>query len=300
MATQDNDYDVTSLRSAERLLVAHPDRLLVVTDKEDALSDLYVLASNGVWQRGDVTLREWMGEIADELKVNAVVHDRLDGRALNAVLLRLRRLAEPDTLDPIRKQAATALRRLIARGEMYPREVKTCLDTDLDDDLRYLGTKTGVVDLYTGKLLPPAEAREHLVTWQTPVGFNPTATHPDVGRLFAHLSEELRTWFWRALGFHLLGAPSRRFYVVEGPKGGGKSTLANALEATLGPYASRPQDSALEAPPRQRRAQPGNREDDLATPIRAVRRTDHQKGVRSAGEALLWGRFPDAAQTPRA
>ena len=247
-AARDDDYSATSLRNAEKLLLAHPDRLLVVTDSQDALSDLYVLGENGVWQRGDVTLREWMGEMADELKIKAVIHDQLDGRELSAVLQRIRRLAEPETLKPIREQAATALRRLINRGDLQPGDVTTCLNTDLDADLRYLGALNGVVDLHTGKRLPPAEGRLHLVTWQTPVAFDPMVIHKDVDRLFGHLPVELRIWWWAVLGYHLLGSPSRRFYVVEGPKGGGKSTLANALEAVLGPYASRPQDTALEAP----------------------------------------------------
>lgn len=247
-AARDDDYDVTSLRSAERLLLAHPDRLLVVTDSQNALSDLYVLAENGVWQRGDVILRGWMGELADELRIKAVVHDKLDGSPLNSVLQRIRRLAEPDTLKPIREQAATALQRLIHRGELSPGDVTTCLDTDLDADMRYLGTPTGVVDLHTATRLSPAEGRHHLVTLQTPVAFEPEATHEDVDRLFGHLPEVLQKWFWDVMGYHLLGYPSRRFYVVEGPKGGGKSTLANALEAVLGSYASRPQDTALEAP----------------------------------------------------
>ena len=242
-----DDYEATSLRNAERLLMAHPDRLLVVTDSQDALSDLYVLGQNGVWQRGDVTLREWMGELADTLKIKAVVEDKLDGKELNAVTLRISRLAEPATLAPIREQAATALRRLIDRGDLQEGQITTCLDTDLDGDLRYLGALNGVIDLYTGKLLSPAEGRRHLVTWQTPVGFDPTATHKDVDRLFGHLPEVLRSWWWAVLGYHLLGAPTRRFYIVEGPKGGGKSTLANALEAALGSYASRPQDTALQA-----------------------------------------------------
>ena len=247
-AAQDDDYSATSLRNAEKLLLAHPDRLLVVTDSQDALSDLYVLGENGVWRRGDVTLREWMGEMADVLKVKAVFHDQLDGKELSAVLQRIRRLAEPATLVPIREQAATALRRLLNRGELQRGDVTTCLDTDLDDDLRYLGTPNGVVDLHIGKLLPLAEGRRHLVTWQTPVAYDPAATHKDVDLLFGHLPEVLRIWWWAVLGYHLLGSPTRRFYVVEGPKGGGKSTLANALEAVLGPYASRPQDTALEAP----------------------------------------------------
>ena len=247
-AAQDDDYSATSLRNAEKLLLDHPDRLLVVTDSQDALSDLYVLGENGVWRRGDVTLREWMGQMADDLKIKAVIRDQLDGRELSAVLQRIRRLAEPATLEPIREQAATALRRLIDRGELQRDDVTTCLDTDLDGDLRYLGATNGVIDLSSGKLLPPAEGRRHLVTWQTPVVYDPAATHKDVDLLFGHLPEVLRIWWWAVLGYHLLGSPSRRFYVVEGPKGGGKSTLANALEAVLGPYASRPQDTALEAP----------------------------------------------------
>ena len=295
-AAQDDDYSGTSLRNAEKLLLDHPDRLLVVTDSQDALSDLYVLGENGVWRRGDVTLREWMGQMADDLRIKAALHDQLDGKELSAVLQRIRRLAEPATLVPIREQAATALRRLLNRGELQRGDVTTCLDTDLDDDLRYLGATNGVIDLSSGKLLPPAEGRRHLVTWQTPVVYDPAATHKDVDLLFGHLPEVLRIWWWAVLGYHLLGYPTRRFYVVEGPKGGGKSTLANALEAVLGPYASRPQDTALEAPRASAGLSPGNREADLAAPVRAARRTDHQKGVRTTDEAFLWRRCPDSTQ----
>lgn len=249
IAAQHDDYDVSSLRSAERLLSAHRDRLLVVTDDQDALSDLYVLGDNGIWHRGDNLLKQWMGAAADALKVQAVVHDRLDGKALQAVLLRLRRLYEPRTLDPVREQSAPALHRLIDCGELQPGDVTACLRDDLDANMRYLGTQSGVVDLHSGKLLPPADGRRHLVTLQAAVAFDPAATHPDVDRLFAHLPPDAVQWWWRVLGYHLLGAPSRRFYVAVGPPSGGKTTLANALAATLGPYASRPADDALEARP---------------------------------------------------
>ena len=48
VVAEQDDYDVSSMLSAERLLTAHLDRLLVVTDDQDALSDLYVLGDNGV------------------------------------------------------------------------------------------------------------------------------------------------------------------------------------------------------------------------------------------------------------
>ena len=115
--------------------------------------------------------------------------------------------------------------------------VTTCLDTDLDADLHFIGTESGVVNLDTGKLLPPEQGRKHLVTRRAPCEFQPDATHPDVERLFAHLPDAERRWWWRVLGYALRGAPSARIYEVIGPAAGGKSGLMAAITATLGPYA---------------------------------------------------------------
>ena len=237
------------MRTAERLLSAHSDRLLVVSDDQDSLSDLYVLDATGVWTHGDNLLRGWLGELADGLKHQAATVAKLDGKALSAVLLRLRRLSEPASLAPVREQAVAAWRRLITRGELAADAVTICREDELNANMRYLGTMSGVVDLHAGRLLSPSAGRKALVTWQTPVAFDPAATHPAVDRLFAHLDPEAVGWWWRVLGFHLMGAPSRRFYVAVGPPSGGKTTLANAIAESLGPYASRPADDALESRP---------------------------------------------------
>ena len=241
-----DDYDTTSMRCAERLLLKHRGELLVVTDEQHELSDLYVLGENGIWLRGSTTIKRWMSEDADALRVQAVTRDKLDGKVLTGVLDNLRRLYEPGTLKPIREQAVPALKRLIASGKLKPEEVTTCLNTDLDSNMRYLGTLTGVVDLHTGRQLPPEEGRKYLVTYQAPTPYDPDATHPDVDRLFAHLSDPCKDWWWEVLGYHLLGAPSRRIYLVVGPPKGGKSTLFRALQETLGPYVSKPDDGVLE------------------------------------------------------
>ena len=87
------------------------------------------------------------------------------------------------------------------------------------------------------------------------VAFDPAATHPDVDRLLAHLSDDLQAWWWASLGFGLLGQPSRAFYLCVGPSNGGKTTMVNAVSECLGAvYAPRPANDALES---KRTAQAG-------------------------------------------
>ena len=50
----------------------------------------------------------------------------------------------------------------------------------------------------------------------------------------AHLEEEHRDWILAAVAYALRGNPNRRIYVLEGPPGGGKTTLLNAVRACLG------------------------------------------------------------------
>ena len=46
--------------------------------------------------------------------------------------------------------------------------------------------------------------------------------------------EEHRDWILAAVAYALRGNPNRRIYVLEGPPGGGKTTLLNAVRACLG------------------------------------------------------------------
>ena len=92
-----------------------------------------------------------------------------------------------------------------------------------------------MIDLHTGQLLPPEEGRRALVTMSLPDPFDPEAEHPDVERLTAHLPRELAGYVWAMLAYCLHGQPARAFVVLTGPTGGGKSTLARAVQAALGP-----------------------------------------------------------------
>ena len=245
-AEDEDTFEAHSTKAAERLLLVHPDRLLVVTDDQEVLSDLYVLDdSNGIWIRGDTTLKVWLREIADEVRARAAASGMPD-KALQNVIQSLRRMYEPATLNAVRESATNALRGLLDSGQLQPGDVTTCKNDKLNADLRYMGCESGVVDLHTGALLKPDQGRKALVTVMAPVKYVPSATDDDVDRLFAHLPEEAQSWWWDTLGYHMLGQPSRRVYVVEGPRNGGKSTLAEVLADVLGEaYSGVPSEDAL-------------------------------------------------------
>ena len=175
--------------------------------------------------------------------------EQIDDRAMIGLLRSIRSLFDPHRVGRVREMAAAALAGLREKGNGADRGdfgVAVCLDTELDSDLRYMGTESGVVDLDTGNLLSPAEGRKHLVTHRAPVKWDADATHPDVDRLLAHLPPDDREWCWDVFGYALRGSPSARIYEVIGPPRAGKSGLLAAIAATLGPYAGVPPAELLE------------------------------------------------------
>lgn len=236
---------------ATNLLLQHGDRLLVVRNRQQSLSDLYVVDDTGIWRRGDDQLKKWMFQRADNLRTEAVSQGASEREVL-ATLRAIRPLQDPGSLQKVREAASAAFlvlqesRRGINIDDGSDLGVTVTLDTDLDRDMRYIGTASGVVDLHTCELLPPGEGRRKLVTESLDATFDPTATHPDVDALFAHLPSDERVWWWEVLGYALRGSPSARIYEVIGPPNGGKSGLVAALAATLGPYAGVPQPGLLE------------------------------------------------------
>jgi len=112
-----------------------------------------------------------------------------------------------------------------------------CAVADIDGKRRYLGFPNGIVDLQTGRLLSAADGRHALVTTMLPDPYDPDATHDDVTRLFAHLTDAQRQWIILSLAHSLTGDTSvKRFYVIVGPKNGGKSTLVEAVLLSVGVY----------------------------------------------------------------
>ena len=239
-------FDTSPGEIATRIIRRFGGELLVVDD--DDYGTGYALDTRtGIWRAGGANWTDWLATLAHELTAE-VAGSGLTGRALTAAVSQVQRLKRPGMVDQVRPMLRGMLS-YVRRGGDPAGDVTECHEHELDADTRFLGAGNGVVDLHGGVLLPPSEGRRHLVTWQTPADFDPSAADPYVDRLFIHLGAEAAHWWWRVLGFHLMGAPSRRSYVAVGPPAGGKSTLANALCASLGPYAARPADDALEARP---------------------------------------------------
>jgi hypothetical protein len=244
--TEAPPFDTSPGEIAARIILRFGGELLIVDD--DDFGTGYALDINtGIWRVGGDTWTDWLATLAHELTAE-VAGSGLTGRALTAAVAQVQRLKRPGMVDQVRPMLRGMLRNIRRAGEPA-RDVTECHVRDLDADMRYIGAANGVVDLHRGELLSPGQSRRHLITLQAPIDFDPAAVDPYVDCLFAHLGDDAAQWWWRVLGFHLMGAPSRRFYVAVGPPAGGKSTLANALCGTLGPYAARPADDALEARP---------------------------------------------------
>lgn len=237
---------------ALQILDAHQQRILVVHDpaanKGRGTRMGWWLGKQGLWSNDDGPWQDCIAELLDE---------HLRGCA-NLFAGQPQVLKEvSNAVNALRKRASHALagevRASISQayhlaGRRHSK-LTWCSADDLDADLDFIGCDNGVVSLRFAKLLPPGEGRKCLVTKSTGIDFDPAATDADVDNLFRHLSTSLRTWWGHNLGVMLHGDPGRRFFLLVGPPKGGKTTMADALDAALGPeYVSRPSDTAFSKP----------------------------------------------------
>ena len=210
---------------AELLIVAPP-----VHDRK-GFSTGFALDEHGIWcAAGDIWAR-WLVKISHKMRVDAL-DAGLDDKALPPTLAAISRIKNPRMIEPVQQMLDAALRELREKGEPCP-DVTTCPAEHLDADLQYLGAANGVVDLHTGELVEPEQARGHLVTLRCPVEYHPDATHPALDKLFAAWSPRLMGWWKGVLGHSLRGLPKRLYFAV-GPPDSGKSTLGTALSKVLG------------------------------------------------------------------
>ena len=111
---------------------------------------------------------------------------------------------------------------------------------ELDGDKRYLGVQNGVVDLWTGALLPPDRARR--VTRLCSVRYVAEARCPlfeqQILDVFAGDAELVAFW-WRFMGYCLQGNPVEDVVCLNiGNGNNGKSTTMQPVVAALGDYAT--------------------------------------------------------------
>lgn len=104
----------------------------------------------------------------------------------------------------------------------------------LDANYRFLGCSNGVVDLDTGALLSPLEAALHFVSRSTGIPYDPDARHAAIDSLLDHLDDDSREYILNAAAYALRGNPARRWYLLVGEGGSGKTTFLSAIRAAVG------------------------------------------------------------------
>lgn len=231
-----NEHGLDAQGDVERLFDAHTSELLVVQHpREREFARLLIRSASGVWREGRDTLKAWHDELGMALFHEPPVLDDagLTPRAVQSHVRRSRtRTGFEEMLANVGPVYVT-----MQRLGVLPDGLWHCFSTELDADFRFLGAPNGVIDLKTGALLTGDDAARQLVTREVAVAFDPDAPTDAPDAVFGHLSVEDREWFLDSVGFALQGHPSRRINIIEGPKGGGKTTALNAITECLGEYA---------------------------------------------------------------
>ena len=134
---------------------------------------------------------------------------------------------------------AAAYNRLRDQGEL-PSALSSCDQPRLDADRLCLGAPNGVLDVTTGRMLSPREARDRYITRMLPDPYDEDARHPLVDKLFERMDDAEREWLFQAMGYSLRGYCEERIYVVKGDTKAGKTSVGDALRYSLGDeYASK-------------------------------------------------------------
>ena len=209
------------------LVIALPD-----SGDPSSPSDLYAIDGRGMLSREQgAALLIATGEI---YLVEAM---RAGKQALAECLVDVLRLKDARALDRMRAIAAAAVTHL--RGiDALPEGLVVCRMSEIDADLLHVGSPSGVLSLLEGRILPPAEARKHLISCDTGVQYNVDAHHPKVDEILPPLSlmqmESMELYRSRVLGWTLCHEPRREFVWEVCQAGSGKSSFQNALVQGLG------------------------------------------------------------------
>ena len=243
---------ITSTHDAARLIFHCADQLVIAYDPEspEATSDIYaVLADTGRLSNGAERLQQLLHEVSDRYLLE-IIDEGLRGREFVACCKAARALREANSIKRLAAVMPGTVAELRDKG-MLPSALVVKPPTEIDADLTVLGCKNGVVDLRTGELLPPGEARNRFVSASTGVDYVPGATHPAVDAMMPELPQnDSQRWWYQYRGWALTHRPRRDMCGMITPPGAGKSVLANADLKALGDYADTIRSEALQTPGR--------------------------------------------------
>ena len=248
---RNEDWECTYLATA-RYTLRFNDHELIAAQHFDNSWSVGVDGGRGVWAKNrgaahDGITRALSAWFFDCCKAaNGDGDGQVKEGTLKAVLSWKNKLRNATLQDKVLDSVSEAITSWQKDG-ILPRGLTVCREQDLDAPGNFIGTPSGVVDLTTGRLLPPEEGRTKMITMTIADPYDPTATDPAVTQLFDHLNQDELTWLLQGLGFALRRNPSRRVYLLQGNSGGGKTTLLNHLSNALGDYMTAIPTGILEA-----------------------------------------------------
>ena len=201
-------------------------------DGETAMFFAYV-TDNGLLDTDDA-IAKFRVKAARNYAGDCIQH--LKGKEFEACAAHARRMLAPQSTNTIRLAAQAAL-------HDYPLAFAktTIVDFEqVDSDLSVVGAPNGVYQLTTGKKLTPEEARKKLVISKLPDPVDLTATDELVDLVMPKWSAgdtdpHLRTR-QQAIAKCFTEKPNREFFAEVCAGGSGKTSTANALRVSTGPY----------------------------------------------------------------
>ena len=229
------DNHVTPVGTAERFILKHGSRLLIAWDYRQT-AEVFGDNGSGCWSDSISDMEDYLATGARDF-ARAATDAYMGGQiplADHRMALSWAKRGQGPVAWHETFLSIGAVAVALQREARLPSGLTQAKDMELDQNKLYLGAPNGVIDLETGDLLTGEAARSKLITRTVPDPYNPNAKHPAVDGLLAHLEPEHRDWILAAVAYALRGNPNRRIYVLEGPPGGGKTTLLNAVRACLG------------------------------------------------------------------
>ena len=167
--TEEDPAEQKSISDARRLLLDAGDRLLV-SWQYDGTARLLMLTDVGLWSEDKdlvntailAAQNKWVESASQVAGRNAALKamgGSLDKIVTNLkdVLAHYKRSVQPAGIKNLLESVGVATL-IIDADKKRSIGLTECKETEIDADLRYLGTASGVVDLWTGELLAPEDA----------------------------------------------------------------------------------------------------------------------------------------------
>ena len=221
--------------AAWRLLKAKAPLLMLVR-QDVAPSEVLSLMEHGAWSPNWDDLTQMHAEVCKDWEERAIAEQKGGGLSFvdcQRFVKHLRSIITPSGRASTITMCGSAAQEMTAAG-VEMEGLTRIIWTQLDREKRYLACGNGIVDLDSGELMPPEEAKHTYTQYRTgAVDYHPDARHEAVDKLFDHLHPERAAYLQACLGRALWGQPDVGYLMIVGEGRSGKSTLLKALLSTL-------------------------------------------------------------------